>query len=104
MTTADREAVEAPACPRCQGPLVPGAVRTVLWRNDQPAIIEDVPARTCATCLEQFYDDRVSDALRRLAETTFDVAAADRVIAVPVFSLASRLRADAPLAEDCYVD
>ena len=37
--------------------------------------------------MEQFYDDNVSEALRRLAEEGFPAAKAEREIRVPVFSL-----------------
>lgn len=79
-------------------------VRTVLWRSDEPAIVENVPAQVCESCMEQFYDDHVSEALRKIAEGTFEAAAASRVIAVPVYSLAPPPQARRSLPDDCYVD
>jgi YgiT-type zinc finger domain-containing protein len=79
-------------------------VRTAFWREDQPAIVEDIPAFVCSNCLEQYYDDDVSEALRRLAEEGFPVEAARTQILVPVFSLESRVRLRAPLPDDTFVD
>lgn len=79
-------------------------VRTVFWRDDRPAIVEDIPAHVCGTCMEQFYDDEVSEALRRLAEDGFPRGAATAEIVVPVFSLKGRIQPRQPLPDDSYVD
>ena len=79
-------------------------VRTTIWQGDRVVIVEDVPAHVCSSCMEQFYDDDVSDALRRLAEEGFPAKAATREIVVPVFSLAGRIRTRNAMAENSYVD
>ena len=61
-------------------------------------------AHVCDACLEQFYDDAVSEALRRLAEEGFPAAKADREISVPVFSLTGRIQSRPALPDDTYVD
>ena len=94
----------AAPCPRCGGALVATTVRTTVWQGDRVAIVEDIPALVCEACLEQFYDDAVSDALRRLAEEGFPAAKADREISVPVFSLVGRIQARPVLPDDTYVD
>jgi YgiT-type zinc finger domain-containing protein len=78
-------------CPRCESSLVSQTVRTAIWQDDRVAIVEDIPGYVCNSCMEQFYDDDVSDALRRLTEESFPSAEADREISVPVFSLKTRL-------------
>ena len=93
-----------PPCPRCGGALAPTTVRTTIWQGDRVAIVEDIPALVCEACLEQFYDDAVSEALRRLAEEGFPAAKADREITVPVFSLTGRVQSRPPLPDDTYVD
>jgi YgiT-type zinc finger domain-containing protein len=100
------EATGAPRerCPRCGGALSATTVRTTIWQGDRVAIVEDIPAQVCDGCLEQFYDDTVSEALRRLAEEGFPAAKASREIAVPVFSLAGRIAARPELPDDTYVD
>ena len=79
-------------------------VRTAIWQSDRLAIVEDIPAHVCSTCMEQFYDDDVSDALRRLTEEGFPADAAAKEITVPVFSLEGRIRKRKALPEDSYVD
>jgi YgiT-type zinc finger domain-containing protein len=79
-------------------------VRSAFWRDDQPAIVEDIPAYVCSNCLEQYYDDDVSEALRRLAEEGFPAEAARRQIVVPVFSLEARLRQRGEMPDDSFVD
>ena len=98
------DAQTAAPCPRCGGALAATTVRTTIWQGDRVAIVEDIPAHVCEACLEQFYDDAVSEALRRLSEDGFPAAKADREITVPVFSLSSRIRARPPLPDDTYVD
>lgn len=93
-----------PACPRCAAPLTEATVRTVIWQGDAAVIVEDIPAHVCGACMEQFYDDGVSEALRRLAERPVSAAEADRVATVPVFSLKTRLIAARPASEDVLVD
>src|SRR2546426_752516 len=93
-----------PPCPRCGGAVQRAVVRTAFWRDNQPAIVEDIPAFVCSHCLEQYYDDDVSEALRRLAEEGFPAESARAQILVPVFSLESRLRPRASLPDDTLVD
>lgn len=54
--------------------------------------------------MEQYYDDDVSEALRRLAEEGFPAEAAERQMLVPVFSLESRLPQRGTLPDDAFVD
>jgi YgiT-type zinc finger domain-containing protein len=93
-------------CPRCQTPLVATTVRTAIWRGDSLAVVEDIPAHVCSTCMEQFYDENVSEALRRLSEAGFPPAEARREVVVPVFSLEGRIPTGsrATLPDDTFVD
>ena len=91
-------------CPRCGAVLMPTTVRTSIWHGDRVAIVENIPAHVCSACMEQFYDDVVSDALRRLAEEGFPPGKAIREILVPVFSLEQHVRTRTALADDTYVD
>ena len=98
------DAQAAAPCPRCGGALAATTLRTTIWQGDRVAIVEDIPAHVCETCLEQFYDDAVSEALRRLSEDGFPAAKADREITVPVFSLSGRIHSRPVLPDDTYVD
>ena len=79
-------------------------MRTAIWHADRVAIVEDIPAHVCSACMEQFYDEDVSDALRTLMENGFPAEAAVKEISVPVFSLKGRIRKRQELAEDVYVE
>ena len=79
-------------------------MRTAVWQGDRVAIVEDIPAHVCGACNEQYYDDAVSDALRRLAEQGFPAEDAKNEILVPVFSLKGRIQGPQSLPEDSYVD
>lgn len=94
----------AAQCPRCGGSLSATTVRTTIWQGERVAIVEDIPAHVCGSCLEQFYDDDVSDALRRLAEAGFPKAQATREIQVPVFSLTGRIGSRSALPDDTFID
>lgn len=96
---------EQPAlCPKCNQLLSQMKIRTAIWQKDRLAVVEDIPALVCPTCTDQYYDDDVSEAIRRLNETGFPESAANRVIQVPIFSLEGRIRTRKPLPEDSYVD
>jgi YgiT-type zinc finger domain-containing protein len=49
-------------------------------------ILEDIPARVCKQCGEQFYDEGTAEKIERI--TANPAAKAAREILVPVFSLA----------------
>lgn len=103
--TSDSSAPAPVPCPRCDGAAVATTVRTAIWRNDDSlAVIEDIPARVCNSCMEQFYDEDVSDALRVLMERGFPTADAKKVISVPIFSLEGRVRKRAVMSDDTYLD
>ena len=92
------------SCPRCGGAATPTTVRTAIWRDETVVIVEDIPALVCSACVEQFYGEDVSDALRQLMERGFPESEATRRISVPVFSLQGQLRPRAPLPDDVYLD
>jgi YgiT-type zinc finger domain-containing protein len=91
-------------CPRCDGVATPTTVRTAIWHGDAVAIVEDIPALVRNTCMEQYYSEDVSDALRQLIERGFPASEAARQMVVPVFSLEGRVRPRAALPDDTYLD
>ncbi len=74
-------------CPRCSKTMRSSIVKTAIWYEDKLVVAEDVPAQVCDNCMEQFYDEETTDALRRLTEDGFPFAQAKGEILVPVFSL-----------------
>jgi YgiT-type zinc finger domain-containing protein len=70
----------------------PATVRTDIWQGDRLSIVEDIPAQVCDLCVGQYYDEDVTDALRRLVEENFPATEIRREMLVPVFSLTGRIR------------
>lgn len=105
MTPEAPEAVPHPvACPRCGAAMRADTVRTAIWMHERLVVVEDIPAQVCDGCLEQFYDDDTTDALRRLTEEGFASATPKREVVVPIFSLEGRIVRRTPSEEDLYVD
>jgi len=88
MVIASRETPIA--CPRCGESTHPATVKTAIWREDSLFVVEDIPAQVCGSCMEQFYDEDTTEALRELMEDKS--AAPKRETLVPIFSLDGRIR------------
>jgi YgiT-type zinc finger domain-containing protein len=69
----------------------PATVKTAIWRGDRLFLVEDIPAQVCDSCMEQFYDEDATEALRRLTEEAFSSVAPTREMVVPIFSLEGRI-------------
>jgi YgiT-type zinc finger domain-containing protein len=104
MAADDTDDAPQMLCPRCSGATAATTVRTAIWRGDELVVVEDIPAQVCEACVEQYYDEDVSDALRQLMERGFPASEAKKEIHVPVFSLAGRIRIRSELPEDTYLD
>ena len=89
-------------CPKCGQAMHPAMVRTAIWREDRLFVVEDIPAQVCGQCVEQFYDEDTTDALRQLMEE--GAAEPKREVLVPVYSLEGRIRRRAPVPEGVYAD
>lgn len=96
--------VSAVLCPRCGEQMRPDTVKTAIWREDQLIVVEDIPAQVCDSCVEQFYDDDTTEALRRLTAEGFASATAKRELLVPIFSLEGRILRRAVSSEDSGTD
>ena len=91
----------AQRCPRCGGFTRAAMVKTAIWREDRLFVVEDIPARVCTDCIEQFYDEDTTEALRRMTEDGFSCVTPEREISVPIFSLKDRIvRPVAPESSD----
>ena len=93
-------------CPRCGAAMRAETVNTALWLEDRLFVVQDIPAQVCGTCVEQFYDEHTTEALRRLTESGFTSARPTREITVPIFSLEGLIvrPAQSPDSEDVVVD
>lgn len=88
---SDQMNTQAVPCPRCAHPMRAGLVKTTMVVNDQLYIVEDIQAMVCDECVEQFYDEDTTDALRRLSQDGFPPAEIVREILVPVYSIKPRM-------------
>lgn len=79
-------------CPRCGTGMRTGKTKTVVWVEDRLFIVEDIPAQVCDSCVEQYYDEETTDAIRRLTEDGFPSAELKREILVPIYSLDKRMQ------------
>ena len=102
--STDAPAPSQTPCPRCDGAATPTTVRTAIWQGESVAIVEDIPALVCGSCMEQYYDEDVSDALRQLIERGFPASEAAKLVVVPVLSLLGRVRARSVLHDDTHLD
>jgi YgiT-type zinc finger domain-containing protein len=84
------------SCPRCGGPTRVDMVRTDIWEGDHLTVVEDIPAHVCDRCVEQFYSEPVTDALRRLVQEGLESAKPKREMVVTVYSLAGRIKMPQP--------
>lgn len=91
-------------CPRCDGAMRPAMVKTTVWQDDRMFVVEDIPAQVCDSCMEQFYDEDTTDALRRLTEEGFASAAPKREILVPIYSLEGRILRRVPAEDEIQID
>ena len=72
-------------CEYCGADTCEDLVKAAFWSNTGLVAIEDIPARVCEGCGEQFYDEATARKIERvIADPT---AKAKREILVPVFSL-----------------
>lgn len=101
MSNPNEEAGVSP-CPKCGQAMHAAMVRTAIWREERLCVVEDIPAQVCDMCIEQFYDEDTTDALRQLMEE--GAAVPQREVLVPVYSLEGRIQRRAPAPEGVYAD
>jgi YgiT-type zinc finger domain-containing protein len=91
-------------CPRCGQALRSDVVKTAIWREDRLFVVEDIPAQVCDSCMEQYYDEATTEALRRLTGEGFASATATREVVVPIYSLEGRILRGTPPSADVEPD
>jgi len=75
------------SCTSCGADTRAELVKAAFWGQQGLIAIEDIPARVCTGCGEQFYDDTTAQQIERIVNGPAAVPA--RQIMVPVFSLAA---------------
>lgn len=74
-------------CEACGHPTLAKQVHLTLWTDRGLVVIENVPARVCESCQEQFYEEAVSSNILQLSSSGFPQSRMVREITVPVYSL-----------------
>jgi len=87
-TRANQDRQEAFLCTYCESATVENLVKSVLWVDGGLIAVENIPARVCQRCGEQFYNHETTEKLAALDKRGFVSATARRNVLVPVFSLA----------------
>jgi YgiT-type zinc finger domain-containing protein len=75
-------------CTYCGGQTHADLVRAAFWAARGLIAIEDIPARVCQRCGEQFYEEAAAQQIEALVHGA--AAIPNREIQVPVYSLADR--------------
>jgi len=76
-------------CRYCESATVEQTVNSVFWVDGGLIAIENIPARVCQQCREQFYDDQTIEKMTTLGKRGFVPGTARRDVLVSVFSLAN---------------
>ncbi len=72
-------------CTYCGSDTREDIVRAAFWGRQGLLAIEDIPARVCQRCGEQFYDEQTAQRIENIVDGSAD--APTRQILVPMFSL-----------------
>jgi len=73
-------------CPYCDDFTYEDVGRMTVTLDDRLMVIEDVPARICRGCLEQFFGEEILAKVELLRGDKFASSTPIRVIEVPVFA------------------
>ena len=85
-------------CKYCQSDTHEAVVQAAFWGERGLLVIEDIPARVCRGCGEQFYDEATTEKIEKLIRDP--AAKPQRELLVPVFSLAEVEAANGPAGPD----
>ena len=83
-----QEPATPPRCEHCGGETHEDVVKAAFWDNERLIVIEDIPARVCQTCAEQYYDEETAERLHGLIAAP--PAEAKGEILGPVYSLGDK--------------
>jgi YgiT-type zinc finger domain-containing protein len=74
-------------CEACGHPTIAKSVHLTMWADLGLVVIENVPARVCENCQEQFYDEATGSKILHLSSSGFPRNRMVRELTVPVYSL-----------------
>jgi YgiT-type zinc finger domain-containing protein len=87
VTDMQAAAQGAVFCNSCGNATEARQVYVTMWTDDGLVVIENVPARVCDNCQEQYYDEASSRKIVKLASSGFPRQHVVREMVVPVISL-----------------
>jgi YgiT-type zinc finger domain-containing protein len=79
-----------PRCKYCGFETHGDVIKAALWTHNGLVVVEDIPARVCQGCGEQFFDEEVTQKIENVPASP--AAKAKRRVRIPVYSI-SRNRA-----------
>jgi YgiT-type zinc finger domain-containing protein len=79
-------------CRYCESATVGELVKSVLWVDGGLIAVENIPARVCKRCGEQFYDDQIAEKLAALGKRRVKPPTARQELSVSVFSMADVIK------------
>lgn len=77
---------EAAKCPFCGSATYQDTGRMALMVDDQVLVIEDVPARICKGCMEQFYDEDILFKVEQARGEKLSGVQPRRTVETPVYA------------------
>jgi len=84
-----QEQGQAFLCEYCKSETVKDMVNSAFWTDGGLVVVENIPARMCPWCKEQFYDDETAERISQFRKSSPDSSGpVKQVIVVPVFSFA----------------
>ena len=74
-----------PPCKYCGFETHEDVIKAALWTHNGLVVVEDIPARVCQGCGEQFFDEEVTQKIENVVASP--AAKAKRRVRVPVYSM-----------------
>lgn len=84
---ANQDRQEPFLCKYCESGTVAELVKSAFWVDGALLAIENIPARVCQRCWQQFYDEEFAEKIAALGKRRSVPEPATRNVSVPVFSL-----------------
>ena len=75
-------------CKYCESETVEDLVKSAFWVDGGLLAVENIPARMCQQCRQQFYDNETAEKITILRKGMFVPGTTRRDVSVPVYSLA----------------
>jgi len=84
---ANQDHQETFLCKYCESETVEDLVKSAFWVDGGLVVVENIPARVCQQCRQQFYDHETAEKITTLEKGKLLPGTARRDVWVPVFSL-----------------